>query len=160
MLQRRLLLGHNFSKEPLVGCVKHETNDILLPEVSNPKSPDLETLEMIRNVVRVKRGMSIFCNNEERETQANGLEEQLIANNSDTKLKHELTTLEFEVQFNAPLIFFPSPKQLNAAEHDHDTNTGFGWLDLLLIQLYYMIMVHGFYNIFIWITHCINNSAK
>ena len=73
MLQRRLLLGHTFSKEPLVGFVKYETNDKVLPEVSNPKSPDLEALEMFRNVVRVKRGMSIFRHYEVREGQANGL---------------------------------------------------------------------------------------
>ena len=78
MLQRRLLLGHNFSKEPLVGCVKHETNDILLPKVSNPKSPDLESLEMFRNVVRVKREMAIFRHYEQRDGQVDGAEGMLL----------------------------------------------------------------------------------
>ena len=116
MLQRRLLLGHNFSKEPLVGCVKHETNDILLPEVSNPKSPDLKALEMFRNVVRVKRGMSIFRHYEVREEQANGPDEHVLATDSDTDLEHELAPLVFEVQVNAPLIIPPPPEQLNNAD--------------------------------------------
>ena len=124
MLQRRLLLGHNFSKEPLVGCVKHKTNDILLPEVSIPKSPDLEALEMFRNVVRVKRGMSISRHYKVREGQANGLEENVIANESD--LEHELPPLVFEVQVNAPLILPPAPEQLkNADENNPDTDSGF-----------------------------------
>ena len=126
MLQRRLLLGHNFSTEPLVGCVKLETNNILLPEVSNPKSPDLEALEMFRNVVHVQRGMSIFRHYEVREGQANGLEENVIANDSDTDLEHELPPLLFEVQVNAPLIVPPAPEQLNKAdENDPDTDSGF-----------------------------------
>ena len=72
MLKRRLLLRHKFSKEPLVGCVKQKTNDLLLPDVSNPKSPDLEAMEMFCNVVRFKRGMSIFRQYEVREKQPNG----------------------------------------------------------------------------------------
>ena len=126
MLQRRLLLGHNFSKEFLVCCVKHETHDILLPEVSNPKSLDLEALEMFRNVVRVKRGMSIIRHYEVRETQANGPEEHIIANYSDTDLEHELAPLVFEGQVNASLIIPPPPLQLIIAdENDHDTDSGF-----------------------------------
>ena len=79
MLQRRLLSGHNFSKEPVIGYVKTETNKILLPEVSSLKSSDLEALEMFCNVVRVKRGMSIFRHYKVQETQANVLEEQVLA---------------------------------------------------------------------------------
>ena len=126
MLQRRLLLGHNFSKETLVGCVKTETNDILLPEVSSPKSPDLKALKMFRNVVRVKRGMSIIRHYKVRETQANGLEEQVIANASDTDLEHEIPPLEFDGQLNAPLLVPPAPEQLNNAdENDPDTDSRF-----------------------------------
>ena len=43
---------------------------------------------MFRNVVRVKRGMSIIRHYEVREGQANGLEENVIANDSDTDLEH------------------------------------------------------------------------
>lgn len=60
MLQRRLLLGFHFSKQLFVGCVKHETGDVLLPEHEARKSPDLVTLESFNNVVRLKRGMSLF----------------------------------------------------------------------------------------------------
>ena len=119
MLQRRLLLGHNFSKEPLVGCVKHETNDILLPELSSPKSPDLESMEMFRNFVRVKRGMSIFRHYEVREGQPNGNDEIVIANDSDSELEHELPPLIFEAQINAPLIVPPPPEHLNNADENY-----------------------------------------
>ena len=108
-----------------MGCVKSKTNDILLPEVSSPKSPDFEALEMFRNVVRVKRGMSIFRHYEVRETQANGLEEQVIANDSDTDFEHELAPSEFEVQLNAPLIVPPFPEQLNNAEDNASLDSGF-----------------------------------
>ena len=43
-----------------MGCVKHETGDVLLPEHAPRKRPDLETLESFNNVVRLKRGMSLF----------------------------------------------------------------------------------------------------
>ena len=129
MLQRRLLLGHNFSKEPLVGCVKQETNDLLLPDISNPKSPDLESMEMFRNVVRVKRGMSIFRNYEVRERHPNGAEEHVNANDTDSELEHELAPLIFEAQLNAPLIVPPPPEQLNNADEnaslDPDTDFSF-----------------------------------
>ena len=118
ILQRRLLWGHNFSKEPLVGCVKHETNDIILPDVSIPKSPDLEAMEMFRNVVCVKRGMSIFRNYEVRERQPNGPEEHIIANDFDSELEIELAPLLFKAQVNAPLIVPPPPEQLNNADEN------------------------------------------
>ena len=125
ILQRRLLMGHNLSKEPLVGCVKRETNDTLIQEVSNPKSPYLEALEMFRNVVRIKRCMSNFRHYKVREGQANHPEENVIATDSDTDLEHELEPLVFEVQVNAPLIV-PPPEQLkNADENDPDTDSGF-----------------------------------
>ena len=59
MLQRRLLLGFHFSKQLFVGCVKHETGDVLLPEHEARKSPDLVTLESFNNVVRLKRGVTV-----------------------------------------------------------------------------------------------------
>ena len=129
MLQRRLLLGHNFSKEPMVGCIKQETNDLLLPDVSNPKSPDLEAMEMFRNVARVKRGMSIFRQYEVRKGQPNGPEEHDIANVSDSDFEHELAPLVFEAQVNAPIIVPPPPEQLNNANEnaslDSDTDYSF-----------------------------------
>ena len=150
MLQRRLLLGHNFSQEPLVGCVKHETNEIILPENNNPKSPDLKALEMFRNVVRVKRGMSIFRHYKVREWQANGPKENVIAADSDTDLEHELPPLLFEVQVNAPLIVPPPPELLNNAdENDPDTDSGFAWHDLILIISYYMLLIYRLYNYYI-----------
>ena len=70
-------------------------------------------MEMFRNVVRVKRGMSIFRNYEVRERQPNGPEEHVIANDTDSELEYELATLVFEAQVSAPLIIPPSPEQLN-----------------------------------------------
>ena len=60
MMQRRLLLGFHFSKSLFVGCINHETGDILLPEHEPRKTPDLATLESFNDVVRLKRGMSLF----------------------------------------------------------------------------------------------------
>ena len=106
--------------------MKHETNDILLPEVSNPKSPDLEALETFRNVVRDKRSMSIFRHYDVREGQANGPEEHVVPPDSDTDFEYELALLVFEVQVNAPLIVPPPPEQLNNADENAlDTDSGF-----------------------------------
>ena len=84
---------------------------------------------MFRNVVRVKRSMSIFCQYEVREGQHNGPEEHDIANDSDSEFEHELAPLVFEAQVNAPLIVPPPPEQLNHANEnsslDHDIDYSF-----------------------------------
>ena len=105
---------------------------------------------MFRNVVRVKRGMSIFRNYEVRERQPNGPEEHVIANDTDSELEHELAPLVFKSQVNTPLIVPPPLEQLNNADEnaslDPDTDYSFSWLDIGLILLYYMIVFYGLYN--------------
>ena len=102
---------------------------------------------MFRNVVRVKRGMSIFRHYEVCEGQANELEGNVIPNDSDTDFEHELPPLVFEVQVNAPSIVPPPPEQLNNAE-ENDTDSGFAWLDLVLILMYNILLVYGLYTYF------------
>ena len=84
---------------------------------------------MFRNVVRVKRGMSIFRHYEVREGQPNVPEEHDIANDSDSEFEHELAPLVFEAHINAPLIVPPPPEQLNNANEnaslDPDTDYSF-----------------------------------
>ena len=144
MLQLWLIFGHNFSTKPLVGCGKHETNDILLSDVKNPKSPDLEALEMFCNVVRVKRGMSIFRHYEVREGQPNGPEELVIANDFDSEIEHEFALLIFETEINASLIIPLTPEHLNNADEntslDPNTDYKFSWLDIVLTLWYYKIL--------------------
>ena len=84
---------------------------------------------MSRNVVRVKRGMSIFRNYEVRERQFNRTEEHVNAIDTDSELDHEFAPLVFEAQVNAPLIVPPPPEQLNNADEsaslDLDTDFSF-----------------------------------
>jgi hypothetical protein len=60
MLQRRILLGIKCTKELLVGCVNHQTGDILIPNEEKPKCLDEQAIESINNLIRLKRGMSMF----------------------------------------------------------------------------------------------------
>ena len=53
-------MGIKCSKELLIGCVNHETGDILIPNEDKPKSLDLEAIESINNLIRLKRGISMF----------------------------------------------------------------------------------------------------
>jgi hypothetical protein len=60
MLQRRVLMGIKCTKELLVGYGNHETGDILLPNDDKPTSLDLQAIQSINNLIRLKRGMSMF----------------------------------------------------------------------------------------------------
>jgi Zinc finger, C3HC4 type (RING finger) len=60
MLQRRIIMGNKCTKELLIGHVNHESGDILLPNEDKPKSLDLEAIDSINNLIRLKRGMEMF----------------------------------------------------------------------------------------------------
>ena len=60
MLQRRILMGTKCTKEIYIGCANHETGDVIIPDEDNPKSLDFQAIESINNLIRLKRGMSMF----------------------------------------------------------------------------------------------------
>jgi hypothetical protein len=53
-------MGMKCTKDLNVGYGNHETGDILLVNDDNPTNFDLVAIEFINNLIRLKRGMSMF----------------------------------------------------------------------------------------------------
>ena len=100
-------MGENFSTEPLLGSIKHETNDILFLKRELQNVLIFEAFEQFRNIVLVKRKISIFRHYEGQDAIARVME---VNQAVDEEGEHELRPLVIAAIQYAPLIIPPPPE--------------------------------------------------